>query len=95
MRLIDADALYAMVDGLVKNKSGVYERGKDRAFNIVKCALHNKCTTPTIDAVPVTRCKDCVYNANGCCTHSENYDDTRYRPDYFCADAEPKARDEE
>ena len=47
------------------------------------------------DMVAVIRCKDCVYNANGCCTHSENYDDTRYRPDYFCADAEPKARDEE
>lgn len=49
----------------------------------------------TIDAERVTRCKDCIYNANGCCTHSENYDDTRYRPDYYCADADPKAGDEE
>lgn len=49
----------------------------------------------TIDAERVTRCKDCVYNANGCCTYSENYDDTKYRLDYYCADAEPKARDEE
>ena len=38
----------------------------------------------------VVRCKDCVYNENGCCTHSESYDDTRYRPDYFCADGERK-----
>ena len=39
-----------------------------------------------VDIVEVVRCKDCVYNENGCCTHSESYDDTRYRPDYFCAD---------
>jgi hypothetical protein len=38
-------------------------------------------------AFPV-HCKECVYNENGCCTHSENYDDTKYRPDYFCADGE-------
>lgn len=43
---------------------------------------------PAADAVEVVRCKDCIYNENGCCTHSEYYDDTRYRPDYFCADGE-------
>lgn len=42
------------------------------------------------DVVRVVRCRDCVYNENGCCTHSEYYDDTRYRPDYFCADGERK-----
>lgn len=43
---------------------------------------------PAVDAVEVVRCKDCLYNENGCCTHSETYDDTTYRPDYFCADGE-------
>ena len=38
----------------------------------------------------VVRCKDCVYNENGTCTHSEYFDDTKYRPDYFCADGERK-----
>lgn len=38
------------------------------------------------DVVEVVRCKDCIYNENGNCVHSENYDDTTYRPDYFCAD---------
>ena len=42
------------------------------------------------DVVPVVRCKDCVYNENGTCTHSEYFDDTKYRPDYFCADGERK-----
>lgn len=41
---------------------------------------------PAVDAVEVVQCKDCFYNESGCCTHSENYDDTQYRADYFCAD---------
>ena len=45
------------------------------------------------DYVLVVRCRYCVYNENGTCTHSENYDDTRYRPDYFCADGERRTDD--
>ena len=41
---------------------------------------------PAADVVEVVRCKDCLYNANGTCVHSESYDDTTHRPDYFCAD---------
>lgn len=40
------------------------------------------------DVVEVVRCKDCVYSKNYTCTRGEMYDDTRYRPDYFCADGE-------
>ena len=49
---------------------------------------------PAADVVEVVRCKDCFYNANGTCTKSEYYDDTRYRPDYFCADAERRDDDD-
>ena len=42
------------------------------------------------DVVEVVRCKDCIYNHNGGCTHSEIYDDENYRPDYYCADGERK-----
>lgn len=48
---------------------------------------------PAVDAVKVVRCKDCFYNDNGCCTRSENYDDTHYRADYFCADGLRRADD--
>ena len=48
---------------------------------------------PAADVVEVVRCKDCFYNANGSCTKSEEYDDTRYRPDYFCADGERRKSD--
>lgn len=42
------------------------------------------------NVVEVVRCRDCFYNANGSCTMSEDYAETRYRPDYFCADGYPK-----
>lgn len=41
---------------------------------------------PEADAVEIVRCKDCLYNENGICVHSESYDDTNHRPDHFCAD---------
>lgn len=53
MRLIDADAtIYAL---------NVASRGdsKDVIRNLVICFL---LASPTVDAVPVVRCKDCKYN---------------------------------
>lgn len=44
------------------------------------------------DIVEVVRCKDCIYNHNGGCTHSEIYDDTSHRLDYYCADGERKEK---
>ena len=53
----------------------------NRAFDAID-------TMPTTDIVEVVRCKDCLYNHNGGCTHSEIYDDTNYNPEYYCADGE-------
>ena len=39
---------------------------------------------PTIDAVPVVRCKDCKYFKTRLCENEDNYDD------WFCADGERK-----
>lgn len=44
------------------------------------------------DFVEVVRCKDCIYNEIGSCTHSQKYDEDNYRADYFCADGTPKER---
>lgn len=52
MRLIDADAL---MDRLSKKL-----RDGDVLYNIPLSAIDN---APTIDAVPVVRCKDCVNSA--------------------------------
>ena len=59
MRLIDADALYEFIQDQMEKETGAYTRGKNKAFNIVKSALHNECATPNIEAEPIVRCKDC------------------------------------
>ena len=43
---------------------------------------------PTVDAVPVVRCKDCKYFKTRLCENEDNYDD------WFCADGERKENDE-
>ena len=42
---------------------------------------------PTVDAVPVVRCKDCKYFKTRLCENEDNYDD------WFCADGERKGGD--
>ena len=42
---------------------------------------------PTVDAVPVVRCKDCKYFKTRLCENEDNYDD------WFCADGERKDSD--
>lgn len=61
----------------------------DRDFEVVPVIETLESTDqPTADVVDVVRCKDCIYNSNGSCTHSEIYDDQNYNPDYYCADGE-------
>ena len=62
MRLIDADALYRFCNEQIDKETGAYTRGKNKALNIVKSALHNECAMPTIDAVPVVRCEHCKHS---------------------------------
>lgn len=51
MRLIDADALWEELNSIP------WENNADRD----EIALPEICAAPTIDAVPVVRCKDCKY----------------------------------
>ena len=44
-------------------------------------------SAPTVDAVPVVRCKDCKYFKTWLCQNEDNYDD------WFCADGERKDGD--
>ena len=61
---------------------------------LIEERIHDRCTAlsvleeldaaPTIDAVPVVRCKDCKYFKTRLCENEDNYDD------WFCADGERK-----
>jgi len=65
MRLIDAEAVYKILEVCEIRKATIgnpltdweygYTCGIERAESEIECA-------PTVDAVPVTRCKDCVWN---------------------------------
>ena len=59
MRLIDADAFIRfLAEQRVKN-TGMFTNGVNKALNIAISALKNQQITPTVDAVPVVRCRDC------------------------------------
>ena len=80
-RLIDADAL--------KTKAIRCE-----TFNMYDAPVFLKAVgtkeidkAPTIDAVPVVRCKDCKHFETGLCQNEDNYDN------WFCADGERKDGD--
>ena len=78
MRLIDADAL--------KTKAIKCETFKLYDAPVFLKAVGTKeiDKAPTIDAVPVVRCKDCKYFKTRLCENENNHDD------WFCADGERK-----
>lgn len=90
-RLIDADELFINLDGMMEVSPTGYIHGETVADMISDA--------PTIDAVPVVRCKDCVHweknnwNPNGMCNA---FDDgsvcilTETDVDEYCARAERK-----
>ena len=102
MRLIDADALK---DDILKSAVMIDDRGIQTGYEIAIELIKRQ---PTIDAVPVIRCKDCRYYE----VYERKYDgsaDKRFKPsictrayeyavakapNWFCADAEPKDTEE-
>lgn len=87
MRLIDADAL-----GIGTANPGVFQ---DRAYadgwNSAVSILEN---APTVDAVPVVRCKDCVHYRETCdwdgcaykaCHHRADVIITKRASDDYCS----------
>ncbi len=81
-RLIDADAFLARE---IKRCHCVPLVGScDKDYESLKLLLQQE---PTIDAVRVVRCKDCVHSyvdiRGRCCSHGVCYDCT-VRDDFFC-----------
>lgn len=86
MRLIDADALLPMMKyATIDNEIGVFPI--KIGFNAIAKVINE---TPTVDAVPVIRCKDCKHWSkphgwNGFCEHG-----IPAEADDFCGWAERK-----
>lgn len=81
MRLIDADAL--------ENQFGVSDEDL--------LALDEIRHAPTVDAVPVVRCKDCEYSYDEisylCCSHGVCVD-CEVPPNFYCAYGKRRAENE-
>ena len=61
-----------------------YPGRSEEFMTAIDVAIADLADTPTVDAVPVVRCKDCKYFKTRLCENEDNYDD------WFCADGERK-----
>ena len=77
MSLIDADALLRHK----RKMSGADFGGEFWDEAVLVSDIKN---APTVDAVPVVRCKNCKYFKTRLCQNENNHDD------WFCADGERK-----
>ena len=92
MRLIDADALKLRI---MEDVPGFLDGGSSITKAFILAMLGTRNATPTIDAVPVVRCKDCKYWDIGHTEECDNSDSVCFhngwcKPDWFCADGERK-----
>ena len=80
-RLIDANPIYDKVEANYRMSEGVQHVCEREFLNLI-------CDAPTVDAVPVVRCKDCLWRHDDSsptwlpCMGRETPDD------WFCADGE-------
>ena len=91
MRLIDADDLAAKI---MMEAPDFMDGGSSITKAFVLEMVKTRSATPTIDAVPVVRCKDCFYgeaepddNSYFFCTHPLHKLES-HESSYFCADGE-------
>ena len=84
VRLIDANALEAAITvDYYEHFTQCHDTDQIALIDMVRDDIGN---APTVDAVPVVRCKDCKYWTMGYCNHFAYYD---YEPmtneDDFCS----------
>ena len=99
MRLIDADALIEKFDEKVDMKERLIDARTAERFATF-CALADAVKEmPTVDAVPIIRCKDCKYRywddwleEYFCQCYAEYM---QVLPDDFCSNAERKEENDE
>lgn len=88
MRLADVDMIYDEVEKQYKGATGI-ERNCNRNF------LNLICHAPTIDAVPVVRCRECVYkNTTACPAYDAPFMRTSLRIK-FCSEGQRREDEHE
>ena len=94
MRLIDADDLLAKVQ---ENAPGFMDGGSTITKAFIMAMINTKSVAPTIDAVPVVRCKNCLWwhesetnDGYGDCGQANGI--TLKPHDWFCADGKRREK---
>ena len=80
MRLIDADALAAKI---MMEAPDFMDGGSSITKAFILAMVKTRSVTPTVDAVPVVRCKDCEMNNQ--CSIQFKFADADNPGDWFCA----------
>ena len=87
MRLIDADALAAKI---MMEAPDFMDGGSSITKAFILAMVKTRSITPTVDAVPVVRCKDCIFgeqiNNRYICTNAGHCQSKSNEPEWFCAD---------
>ena len=81
MRLIDADDLAAKI---MMEAPDFMDGGSSITKAFILAMVKTRSITPTVDAVPVVRCKDCRNNNQ--CSIQFKFADADNPGDWFCAD---------
>lgn len=86
MRLIDANALSkSVLEWLPSDPCGREELEHPFETDICVSMLQEIEEAPTIDAVPVVRCKDCKWHLNGhLCKQLSQYGSIETPPSFYC-----------
>lgn len=91
MRLIDADKLLEIYKKWIPELLSEEDEGDRRGVETCIAVLEDM---PTMDAVEVVRCKDCLYSRERYghieCIHGVSYRNTWNKPDFYCSYGERK-----
>ena len=96
-RLIDANELLKIYEGWIPQLILPEDTGDKRGVETCIKVLQD---APTIDAVPVIRCKECKYSAiyqysgRMYCTNKSGYGFPNQKPDDFCSYGKSAMEDE-
>lgn len=87
MRLIDADALVRTMDDYVTAHNALRDVERVDGVLIAKSFADEQ---PTVDAVPVVRCKNCKHRTELCGDGWHPCTDMAVNNNWYCADGESK-----
>lgn len=85
MRLIDADELAARI---MMEAPGFMDMGSSLTKAFIAAMVKTPSATPTVDAVQVVRCRDCVRRNTSDCSMYDGHINTRLPDNWYCADGE-------